>query len=143
VQLVVGDVLVVVGEDEQGAEQGAEGTAQANPEGWVGSRVGQQAGAVVGSAGELVEPVAEEGGFGRAEREGGLVRGGEGSGGEAGVRGRGELVVREPMGASRILAQISGSRSSAGAPINDRVTLVSYTDVAVVRACAGPGSIAS
>jgi hypothetical protein len=30
-----------------------------------------------GSAGELVEPVADEGGFRRPEREGGLVRGGE------------------------------------------------------------------
>src|ERR1700691_1098882 len=50
-----------------------------------------------GSAGELLEPVAEEGRFGRAKREGGLVRGGEGgvegegTGGEAGVRGRGRV----------------------------------------------------
>src|SRR5580704_1237829 len=79
-----------------------------------------------GSSGELVQPVAKEGGFSRAERESGPVRGveggieSEGPGGETGVRGRGGSVVRE----SSILAEISGSRSWAGAPISHRVTPV-------------------
>jgi hypothetical protein len=43
-QLVRGDVLVVIGEYEEEDEQGTEGTAEADPDGRIGSRVGQQGG---------------------------------------------------------------------------------------------------
>ena len=89
-----------------------------------------QAARPFGSAGELVEPVAQEGGFGRPEREGALVccaevgSEGEGAGGEAGVHGRGRFGGKGAVEGSRILVEISGSQSSAGALTSDRVTPV-------------------